>query len=92
MRVPDHHMVGVSRACVPESTNLLQGPWREICGGELRMHYHMSRVCGRSVQNVTPSYPAEGKLGRKLEDNIKMGKEIRHDGLALDSSYFCTNL
>jgi hypothetical protein len=31
MCVPDHHKVGPSSALVPESTNLLQGPWRERC-------------------------------------------------------------
>jgi hypothetical protein len=59
---------------------------REMCGDELLMNCQMSRVCDRSVQNVTPSYPAEVRPGRRLGDNIKMGKEIRHDGLALDSS------
>jgi hypothetical protein len=53
---------------------------------ELLMNYRMSRVCGRSVQNVTPSYPVERRPGRRLWDNIKIGKEIRHYGLELDSS------
>jgi hypothetical protein len=49
-----------------------------MCGDELLMNYQTGKVCDHSVQNVTPSYPIEGKPGRKLWDNIKMGKEIRH--------------
>jgi hypothetical protein len=73
MCVPDHHKVGASRARVPESTNLLQGPWRKMCGYELLMNYQVSRVCDRSVQNVTHSNPVEGRPGRRLGDNTKMG-------------------
>jgi hypothetical protein len=77
MCVPDHHMGGASRASVPEFTNCCE-EYGERFVDELLVNCQVSRISDRLLQNVTSTYPAERKPGRRLGDNIKMGKEVRH--------------